>query len=201
MKKLLIVTVAILLLLTGCSAISSVDTMNGWSFQYNEGTNDYSLFFGLCDSHENYVSASATVKIKIINDNDELVYEGTKEITKKDFGTYSSQVAGERYLADLRIAKDEIAEGSSADGKVYFTVSNPGKFSFDEVNCEAFSCLPTKGVKIDVGELPLELVQKDLWGKIESKLTITDITYKFDAGYGLSTLKFVISGEKNIREQ
>lgn len=196
MKKLLIVVVSVLLLLTGCSAASRVDTMREWTFQYNEGTNDYSLFFGLCNSRNKYVSAPATVEIKIVNDNDEVVYEGIKEITKSDFGTYTSQVAGERYLADVRILRDEIAEGSSASGKVYFTVNNPYEFSFDEVNCEAFSCLPIKGVEVEVDELPLELVQKDLWGNIESKVSITNVSYKFDSGYVSPTLSFVISGEK-----
>lgn len=52
-------------ILNGCSLGSSVETMKDWSFQYNEGTEDYSLFFGLCDKSENYVSASATVDISI----------------------------------------------------------------------------------------------------------------------------------------
>lgn len=65
MKKLLIEIVSALLLLTGCSAASKVDTMKEWTFQYNEGTNDYSLFFGLCNSRNKYVSAPATVEIKI----------------------------------------------------------------------------------------------------------------------------------------
>lgn len=196
MKKLLIVVVSVFLLLTGCSAASRVDTMRDWTFQYNEGTNDYSLFFGLCDSHDNYISASATVKIKIVNDNDEVVYEGTKEITKSDFGTYTSQAAGERYLADVRILSDEISEGSSASGKVYFTVNNPNEFSFDEVNCNALFCLPIKGVEVEVDELPLELELKDIWGNIESKVSITNVSYQFNSGFGLPSLSFVISGEK-----
>lgn len=101
--------------------------MKGWTFRYNEGTNDYSLFFGLCNSRNNYVSAPATVEFKIVNDNDAVVYQGTKEIAKSDFGTYTSWIAGQRYLADVRILRDEIAEGSSASGKVYFTVNNPNE--------------------------------------------------------------------------
>lgn len=37
---------AIALLLSGCgSSASRVETLKSWSFQYNEGTSDYSLFF------------------------------------------------------------------------------------------------------------------------------------------------------------
>lgn len=40
----------IALLLSGCgSSASRVDTLKSWSFQYNEGTSDYSLYFGLAD--------------------------------------------------------------------------------------------------------------------------------------------------------
>lgn len=40
----------IALLLSGCgSSASRVETLKSWSFQYNEGTSDYSLFFGLAD--------------------------------------------------------------------------------------------------------------------------------------------------------
>lgn len=40
----------IALLLSGCgSSASRVETLKSWSFQYNEGTSDFSLFFGLAD--------------------------------------------------------------------------------------------------------------------------------------------------------
>lgn len=183
-------------ILNGCSLGGSVETMKDWSFQYNEGTEDYSLFFGLCDKSEKYVSASATVDIRIVNDNDELVYEGTKEVTENDFGSYSNQIAGERYLADVRIDMDEIAEGSSSSGIVYFTVNNPQHFSFDESNCTAYACLPTKGIEVNVDSLPIELEQKDYDGTIESKVIITDVSYEYDEGYGYPSITFTISGEK-----
>ena len=43
----------IALLLSGCgSSASRVETLKSWSFQYNEGTSDYSLFFGLADKND-----------------------------------------------------------------------------------------------------------------------------------------------------
>ena len=39
-----------------------------------------------------------------------------------DFSYYSSQAAGEQYLANVRIPAAEIKAGTSASGKVYFTV-------------------------------------------------------------------------------
>ena len=49
MKRFFLVCgLVIALLLSGCgSSASRVETLKSWSFQYNEGTSDYSLFFGL----------------------------------------------------------------------------------------------------------------------------------------------------------
>ncbi len=196
MKKFMILLVSTLVLLTGCSFGSSVETMTDWSFQYNEETEDYSLFFGLQDFNDKYVSADATVDIGIVNENDEVVYEDTKEVTKNDFGTFTNQVKGDRYLCDVRIDKDEIEEGSSSNGTVYFTVNNPDQFSFDESNCDAYACLPTKGIEVSVGTLPLELEKQGLWGSVESKVNITDIAYDYDEVYGSPSITFTIAGEK-----
>lgn len=55
-----------MLLLNGCSSSAShVKTMKYWSFQYNEGTNDYSLFFGLEDKNDKPLSADVDVDIRI----------------------------------------------------------------------------------------------------------------------------------------
>ncbi len=41
-----------------------VENMENWSFQYNEKTDDYSLFFGISDSKGRSVAVSATVYIR-----------------------------------------------------------------------------------------------------------------------------------------
>ena len=187
----------LILCLCGCGILSpDVETLKGWSFQYNEETQDYSLFFGLCNRNENYVSADATVSIRIENDNGEIVYTGTKNITKDDFGSYSSQIAGERFLANVRINASEIQDGVSSNGTVYFTVSSGNAFSFDECNCKALYCLPVKGIRVTVSPLPIELQQRGYDGSISSKLNITDVQYTIDSRSGLSSGTFTISGEK-----
>ena len=114
----------ITLLLSGCgSSASRVETLKSWSFQYNEGTSDYSLFFGLADKNDKSLSADVDVDIRIVNDADEEVYAGTKSVSPDDFGYYTSQAAGEQYLANVRIPAAEIKAGKSASGKVYFTYS------------------------------------------------------------------------------
>ena len=72
----------IALLLSGCgSSASRVETLKSWSFQYNEGTSDYSLFFGLADKKDKSLSADVDVDIRIVNDSDEEVYAGTKSVS------------------------------------------------------------------------------------------------------------------------
>ncbi len=189
------VTVLVIFTLTGCLGFNSVDTLNGWSFQYNEGTDDYSLFFELRDRNENALSADATVFIRIINENNEPVYNGTKQITSADFGTYSNAIKGDRYLADIRIAPNEINEGTSANGTVYFKVQGKN-FVFDEVKCEAISCLPTKDISITLPDLPIQLGLKDIDGSEGVQLMISNIEYEVDNSIMGISAKFIISGEK-----
>ena len=70
------------LLLSGCGSSSSrVETLKSWSFQYNEGTNDYSIFFGLADKNDKPLSADVDIDIRIVNDEGEAVYTGTKSVS------------------------------------------------------------------------------------------------------------------------
>ena len=202
-KRLLTILslISILMLLSGCgvisklSSINDVKTMNGWMFQYNEGTDDYSLFFGFQNSSGQWVSSDANVSIKIINNNDEVVYEGQKNITQSDFATYSSQITGERFLANVIIPAAEIKEGSSASGTVYFTV-NGTNFGFNEANCDAYYCLPVAEINITICDLPIEIEQKGYDGKLQSKIVITEVTYKIDNNGISSRADFEIRGEK-----
>ena len=71
----------IALLLSGCgSSASRVETLKSWSFQYNEGTSDYSLFFGLADKNDKSLSADVDVDIRIVNDADEEVYRSRQDL-------------------------------------------------------------------------------------------------------------------------
>ena len=100
MKKLSSILVLFLIFtLCGCSLIptgataSDVETLKGWSFQYNKGTNDYSVFFALLTKSDRYVSADVDVDIRVVNDDGTEVYRATHSVNKDDFGYYSSQAA------------------------------------------------------------------------------------------------------------
>ncbi len=188
-----IIIVLVLVIIIGKIFSHRVNTLTNWSFQNNDSTDDYSLFFALCDTKEKEVAASGKVSIRIENENGQVVYEGKKAFDKSDFGTYESKAAGEHFLADVRIGKDEMAEGSSENGMVYFTISGDN-FAFDEVHCEAYD-LPTEEIRIDVQGLPQEICQKDWDGSLKSKIMLTDVTYSITSGT-MPSAAFTISGEK-----
>ena len=185
----------IVLLLSGCGSASRVETLNGWSFQYNEGTDDYSIFFGLADKNGKPLAADVDVDIRIINDENEEVYTGTKSVSTDDFGYYTSQAAGEQYLANVRIPATEITAGKSASGKVYFTVYKEDVIQFEEVNCDALYCLPIEDVQVTFDTFPLELKVKDFLGGTASVIQIQGAEYQFDKEYS-PQLTITIIGEK-----
>ena len=175
--------------------IADIETLKIWSFQYNEATNDYSVFFALLTDSEQYISADVNVDVRIVNDNDEEVYKGTHSVSDGDFGYYSSQISETQYLANLRIPAESISAGTSANGKVYLTVYKDYLLRFDEVYCEAFYCLPVKDPQLTVDYLPQEINVTGYNGNIESKIKIEEVQYTYDKYY-TSNLDIIVLGTK-----
>lgn len=198
MKKLFIPLIFVLICsLTGCSLLpgGSIETLKGWSFQYNQGTNDFSLFFGLLNGNDQYISAEVDVDIRIVNESGEEVYKATKSVTRKDFGNYESKAAGKQYLAEIRIPEADIATGKSSNGTVYLTVYKENVVRFDEVNCAALYCLPVSDLTLVAENLPTEISVKGYDGSVESKIRIEDVSYTCDKLLS-TTLKITVSGTK-----
>lgn len=203
MKKIVLPFIIVLVLsLSGCSLLpvnidtnADIETLKGWSFQSNTGTNDYSLFFGLLNSNGKYISADIDVDIRIVNDAGEEVYNATKSVSKKDFDNYESQVAEKQYLANIRIPSSEIKSGKSNNGTVYLTVYKDDIVRFDEVNCTALYCLPVADVQLSANNLPVEISVKGYDGSTESILRITDVSYLYEKEY-TPQLKITFSGQK-----
>ena len=71
----------------------------------------------------------------------------------------------------------------------------PDAFLFDEVNCQALSCLPLQDIQVSFDAFPLELSIPDFMGATNSVLQIQNAEYHFDKGYS-PTLTVTIFGEK-----
>ena len=149
----------------------------------------------MADKNDKSLSADVDVDIRIVNDADEEVYTGTKSVPTDDFGYYTSQAAGEQYLANVRIPASEIKAGKSASGKVYFTVYKENAVQFDEANCDALYCLPIEDVQVTFDSFPLDLKVKDFMGSTASVIQIQGAEFKFDKDYS-PQLTITITGEK-----
>ena len=207
MKKLFLTIMLLTLLpLCGCSGLVSeilnsggnIETLKSWSIQYNESTKDYSVFFGLLDENDKYISADVDVDIRIEDESGNELYKATHTVSKDNFGYYTSKVAGEQYLAEIRIKESEIDEGTSTSGKLYLTVYKESVVRFDEVNCAALYCLPTKSIALKAEQLPVELKLKGYDGKIESVIKVEDVSYVVDTD--LNAINITVSGIKTYGE-
>ena len=212
-KRLFSLGALLVLLLSGCGVkellpqetapqeeVPQVETLQDWSFQYNDGTGDYSVFFALLDADDTPLAAETNVDVRIVNDENEEVYAGTLFVSKEDYGYYTSQAKGERYLAELRIPAEKIAPGRSSCGTVYLTVhKEEDGFWFNEVRCDALYCLPVKEIQVNFDPFPLTLKTSDYMGGTAAVLEIQGAEYQFDAGYSSNLLTVTILGEK-IRE-
>lgn len=201
-KTILIALLLVVSCLCGCSYFGSgilpggnIKALKSWSFQYNQGTDDYSLFFGLQNENDKFIAADVDVDIRITDEDGNELYKQTRSVTKEDFGYYTNQTAGEQYLAEIRIKASEIEKGVSSSGKVYLTVYKEGVARFDEVNCTALLCLPTKDISLEAEQLPVELKVKGFDGKTESIIKIEDVSFKCDSSVS-PCLEITVSGTK-----
>ena len=209
MKKILLLLLSVLLItnLCGCSLIlysiveqDSVDTLKSWRFQHDESTSDYSVFFAFFNKNDKAIASDATVEIRIVDEAGNELYKATRKITENDFGNYTSVLQGDQYLARIRIPESAIAEGVSRSGTVYLKIYKANAFEFDEVNCQAYSCLPVKTATVVAEKLPFEIVLKDNSGKTESKIVIEEVTYTFNKGV-LSGLEISLAGTKTYGKE
>ena len=198
-KKISLLMVALsVLLLTACAGGSArnVETLKNWSFQDNQGTNDYSLFFALADKNGKHMAAEVDVDIRIVNKNEETVYEETKNVTEDDFGYYSRKDEEAVLMAEVRIPANEIQPGSSTEGTVYFTVYKGDYLGFDECNAPAIYCLPVKEITVQAEGLPQEVAVKDYMGKRSAVLRIDSVTCKTEDSLSGDSVTLEIAGQK-----
>lgn len=186
---------ACLLMAALCAcAPSRVETLEDWSFQYEEASETYSLFFALCDSAGRNISADAQVDVRIVNGDEETVYTGSHDIHVEDFGLYTNQSEGERLLANVKIPASDISQGTSSEGTVFFTVSGPS-FAFDECSIEILDDLPLKAIDIRADQLPVELNIQDYGSASHSTIRIDEVSVIQDE-YLPDQAVIVLQGEK-----
>lgn len=194
-KQVLLGIIAVIFLLSGCNREAEAAKLVDWHFQYNEGMDNYSLFFGLLDDKDREIAQAVTVDIRIENKAAEIVYDQSKSLTKEDFDYYTNRRGDRKYLAEVTIPKGALKKGKESDGTVYLTVYKPDSFYFDEVRCDAFFCLPLKDISLECLNLPQVITLKDYYGKVKSKIEIEKVRYIFDKEY-IPRLQIKVYGQK-----
>ena len=198
-KTLLLLIIVLILSLFGCAASNSISTLEDWSFQYNSSTDDYSLFFALCNESGQDISAEVDVNIRIVNSAEEVVFEDTKNVSEDDFGYYSSQNDGERYLANVKISSSEISKGQANDGTAFFTIYQEDNLIFDECSAMILMDLPIKDFSITAETIPVEVSCISYDDSIDSTLKIENVFFETDT-FLTSTVLVTIEGFKTYEK-
>lgn len=167
----------------------TVETMSDWDFFYYDDFGKYVLVFELSDEDEEVLSSSGSVEIKIVNSDGVTVYNKSQAFTEKDFAEWTIDQTIEKYLASIYVAPSDITAGTSAEGKVYFTVSG-NDYYFEETVLDCYD-LPVKPITLTLPDLPKTVKENWSYG-VWTKTRIDEVTYKIDG----DSLYFYFSGEK-----
>jgi len=93
------------------------------SVEYNSVCKEYRVFFSLKLSDGNTrVATSGNTQIKIKNNKNQVVYTQNVKFSQRDFGYWTSQKWGERYLCCIHIPINDIKNGATRNGILDFTV-------------------------------------------------------------------------------
>ena len=133
--------------LSGCATkeeciAKQVDTINEWRVQNNKDDNEYLLFFHFEDKNREQVITPVSLDVTITNDNDEIVYQSTFELSTEDYSEWSSPAKGDEILPTVSISRDDIQAGSIKTGTLQFDAWYEDCFSFSDIS-EKIDDLPT----------------------------------------------------------
>ena len=180
MKKLLLLSIIVCLLLSGCSAKYQVEGAGDLEFQYSQIEESYCLSFSLRDEEGKTLAVPAAVKIRIEDQKGTVLFEGEKKITEENYEKVHSPVAGDRFLARVVLNKQELQEGMTSSGTVTVKIKNGLAFSFQDLSCAADYCLPIRACQFRCGELGQEILLEDPFWHSTSRYQITALTPTMD---------------------
>ena len=107
-------------------------TMSDQQVSHQDEKERYVLTFSMRDVDGDNIAASGTVRVKITNDDGNVVYEKTHEFDEDDFQTwYADGDTVGKYKATIYISDSEITKDSCESGKISFTVISEN-YKFEE---------------------------------------------------------------------
>ena len=161
----------------------------------------YTILFGFADEDMNELWVEATVDVKITNDNGELVYSSSFDITEKDYSIWSNVITGEKLLASIPINENALNKGSTKNGTVVLNVTTKAfNLTFEDYSIDT-DCLPCNApsskCSVELPQLPLTVNEYNWRDEIDTTIRIDSIVSEWDDNYdGTCDLKLTFSGEK-----
>lgn len=176
----------------------AVEYLTDREFVYDKDTDEYILRFGLTSSASKYLSTYGRLSVRIVNNDDNLVYSTTYDLTPDDFTNWSNLYVT-KYLFSMRIPAADITEGETKNGKVYIKLVTPW-CEFNE-GYVSVSNLPKHSVvddcSLELSETPRELINYYYAEVPDTKFRVDNITYEFEENSdGTVDLILYFSGEK-----
>lgn len=116
------------------------------SVEYNKDYDEQRVFFSFkLEDKETRVWTNGKAKIRIVNMDGTTVYSKTHIFGKSDFGTWTNEKYGERYLCCIHIPNSSIEKSKLSIGKLYLGVEfSNGTFDEQEYSIRN---LPTDNIK------------------------------------------------------
>lgn len=151
--------------------------------QYDEASKSHTVLWGFDETgNGDYVSAEATIYLKIVNDNGEIVYDKSHQVDKDDYTSFTNIYWDySRYLGFITINQTDIDKGTVSNGILYMSAeTSTGFFSEYEIT---ISDLPLKDFDITIPELPVTINNYGFSGELKYQVDVIDIAITYDEYY------------------
>ena len=156
----------------------------------------FRLMFSLKDANENWLKVPVVVAMKITNDNGEIVYKATRIVKTSDYSGWTNGYGKKWTAAAIYIPYADITPGTTSKGVISFEVYND-YVSFNTGTLTISSGLPLKPTTIIMPTLPRTLHEYSYNNRINSSVTITNITYEISG----DDLYIYFTGEKTYDKE
>ena len=163
---------------------------------------EYTIFFGITDEDKEYIWIDATVDVKIVSDNDEVLFQDQFEVDKDSFGYYKSGLKSDMYLATINLTERDMEKGTTEYGSVILNVTgkNSGLLMFENYSISTTD-LPyisvAESCSLQKPKLPLTLKSYNYNDELDYSVRIDDVEAKFEENYSDTIdLTITLIGEK-----
>jgi len=165
---------------------TTIEYLSSYEVDYDEKNKQYNIFFTLKDSDYEDASASGTVDIKIIDDDNYTLYDSQLRFTDSDFSERKLSYSKD-YACALSINESDIEGASTSDGTIYLNITLDDGTNFEEKSLSIYD-LPEYPISITLPSTPTTY-KYDYYGtNIEFELT--SLEYNSELGYGGAKVVF-----------